>query len=148
MNADSPGESNRSENADQYCATSVSYLFEKLLDSSLDVKNKLRILKRVSKHLYYVISKDACNGNIAFYHKVVEVAITILSETTPCLILENPTQQLRKGALDLVFYIGAKRLKLLQPDILHRFFNLLICLYDYIMIPSLLIYAFYCIMIF
>ncbi|GFV56847.1 hypothetical protein TNCV_145991 [Trichonephila clavipes] len=39
-------------------------------------------------------------------------------------------RQLRKGALDLVSNIGAKRLKLLQPDLLQRFFNVLICLYD------------------
>ncbi|GFY67068.1 hypothetical protein TNIN_219201, partial [Trichonephila inaurata madagascariensis] len=131
MNADDPEDSSRYENADQqYCATSVSYLFEKLLDSSLDAKNKVRILKLVSEHLYHITSQYACKRNIVFYHKVVEAVIAILSGTTPCLVLENPTQQLRKGALDLVSYIGAKRLKLLQPDLLQRFFNVLISLYD------------------
>ncbi|GFY66212.1 hypothetical protein TNIN_141611 [Trichonephila inaurata madagascariensis] len=75
-------------------------------------------------------SQYACKRNIVFYHKVVEAVIAILSGTAPCLIVENPTQQLRKGALDLVSYIVAKRLKLLQPDLLQRFFNVLICLYD------------------
>ncbi|GFS68523.1 hypothetical protein NPIL_98571, partial [Nephila pilipes] len=92
-----------------------------------------RMSFRVTHHEKVInacLSQEIERKNVAIYTGVVETVIGILSGTNPCFILEMPTQHLRKKALDLIYYIGAKRLKLLKSALLYKLVKLFMCLYE------------------